>query len=410
MGQLIAAVMEAYADRPALGRRATTIVTDPAGRRSQQLLDNFETTTYRQVWADVRALASVWQHDEHMKVRPGDLVCILGFAGAGYVIADLAGQHLGAVSVPLQTNAPIPTLMGIVADTQPRCLATSIECLDDAVEIVLGGHRARQPARARVLRRTTTNSAKAFERAATRLAAAGVTTRLETMQAACQRGRSLPAPALVRAGADGGSIDDDLLHVGQHGFAQGRHARRAHVAASPGAHPMRRPLIMVNYMPMNHSFGRILVVPDAGRGWHVLFHREERSVHAVRRRRSSSARRSSTSSRASARWSISATRPNSHGPAGREARPAEVEADVRERQFGGRLMSRGLRRRADDRGTARISSSAVSTSRCPNGYGATEVMGVTMNNKVMRPPVIDWKLDRCARARLLPDRQAPSAR
>jgi fatty acid CoA ligase FadD9 len=28
----------------------------------------------------------------------------------------------------------------------------------------------------------------------------------------------------------------------------------------------------------------------------------------------------------------------------------------------------------------------------PNGYGATEVMGVTMNNKVMRPPVIDWKL------------------
>ena len=28
----------------------------------------------------------------------------------------------------------------------------------------------------------------------------------------------------------------------------------------------------------------------------------------------------------------------------------------------------------------------------PNDYGATEVMGVTMNNKVMRPPVIDWKL------------------
>jgi fatty acid CoA ligase FadD9 len=84
-------------------------VTDAAtGRRTLQLLEHSETITYRDLWVDVRALAGTWQHDAAIGIQPGDLVCILGFAGAGYVIADLAATHCGAVSVPLQTNAAIP--------------------------------------------------------------------------------------------------------------------------------------------------------------------------------------------------------------------------------------------------------------------------------------------------------------
>ena len=76
-------------------------------------------------------------------------------------------------------------------------------------------------------------------------------------------------------------------------------------------------------------------------------------------------------------------------PAG--ADPADVEADIRNRHFGGRLINAAF-------GAAPMTAELSEfIERCldvslPNGYGATEVMGVTMNNKVMRPPVIDWKL------------------
>jgi fatty acid CoA ligase FadD9 len=73
------------------------------------------------------------------------------------------------------------------------------------------------------------------------------------------------------------------------------------------------------------------------------------------------------------------------------ADPGAAEADVRERQLGGRLVAAAF-------GAAPMTPELRAfIERCldvslPNGYGATEVMGVTMDNKVMRPPVIDWKL------------------
>ena len=41
----------------------------------------------------------------------------------------------------MQDNAAIPTLTGILAKVDQKSLAASIEALDTAVEIVLGGHR-----------------------------------------------------------------------------------------------------------------------------------------------------------------------------------------------------------------------------------------------------------------------------
>src|SRR5262249_47963388 len=50
--QVVAGVMEGYADRPALGQRARELVTDPAtGRSTLKLLPRFDTRTYREVWA-----------------------------------------------------------------------------------------------------------------------------------------------------------------------------------------------------------------------------------------------------------------------------------------------------------------------------------------------------------------------
>jgi fatty acid CoA ligase FadD9 len=125
-------------------------VSDSAsGRRSQQLLDSFETLTYRELWHEVRGLASLWEHDASVRVRPGDLVCILGNGSIGFVITDLACLHVGAVSVPLQTNAPMPTLVSILRESQPRCVAASIA--STAVEM-MSRSLTRQPAGTRLRR------------------------------------------------------------------------------------------------------------------------------------------------------------------------------------------------------------------------------------------------------------------
>src|ERR1700755_1544140 len=72
-------VMNGYADRPALGERAVEFVTDAAGRTVAQLQPRFNTVTYRETWARVRALAHALAGDP---VQPGDRVATLGFISA----------------------------------------------------------------------------------------------------------------------------------------------------------------------------------------------------------------------------------------------------------------------------------------------------------------------------------------
>lgn len=79
--QVLETLVEGYADRPALGWRARALKTDPAtGRTTAQLLPRFDTITYRDLWANVRAIAAAWRRDAVNPVAPGDFVAILGFA------------------------------------------------------------------------------------------------------------------------------------------------------------------------------------------------------------------------------------------------------------------------------------------------------------------------------------------
>jgi fatty acid CoA ligase FadD9 len=133
--QVLETLVEGYADRPALGWRARPLTTDPAtGRTTVQLLPRFDTITYRDLWANVRAIATAWRRDAVNPVAPGDFVTTAGFANPEYLTVDLVCGYLGLVPVPLQHNAAASRLQPIIAEVEPRILARH------------GCRRGRQPA------------------------------------------------------------------------------------------------------------------------------------------------------------------------------------------------------------------------------------------------------------------------
>src|SRR5262245_50826955 len=81
--QVLEAIVEGYADRPALGQRARELVTDVGtGRTSVRLSPRFDTISYREFWGRVRAIATAWRHDLAHPATVGDVVATVGFASA----------------------------------------------------------------------------------------------------------------------------------------------------------------------------------------------------------------------------------------------------------------------------------------------------------------------------------------
>src|ERR1700750_1666551 len=125
--QIIQTVIDGYPDRPALGQRAVEFVTDPAtGRTSAELLPRFDPVPYRELSNRGNAVAAALTQ---YPVQPGDRVAILGFTSIDYTTVDMALLRLGAVSVPLQTSAPVAQLRPIAAETEPVALLSRVDFL-----------------------------------------------------------------------------------------------------------------------------------------------------------------------------------------------------------------------------------------------------------------------------------------
>src|ERR1700761_9377842 len=81
LGHLLETFVDGYAERPAVGERARELRTDPAtGRTTARLLAEFDTRTYRELWARVQAVAAAWSEDPDYRVAPGDFVATVGFS------------------------------------------------------------------------------------------------------------------------------------------------------------------------------------------------------------------------------------------------------------------------------------------------------------------------------------------
>src|SRR4051812_7028891 len=189
LSQIVQTVIDGYADRPALGERSVQFVTDSStGRTFAQQLPRFNTITYCELSDRVNAVSAALTQNP---VRPGDRVAILGFTSIDYTIIDMALPRLGAISVPLQTSAPVAELRPIAAETDPTVVASSVEFLDDAVELMLTGQLAERLV-VFDYHGEVDDHRDALAAATTRLARTPVV--VETLADVLARGNALPTP------------------------------------------------------------------------------------------------------------------------------------------------------------------------------------------------------------------------
>lgn len=392
LARMVATVMEAYADRPAVGERVREPVVDPAtGRTSLRLAPEFGTITYRELWARAGAVAGVWHHDAGYALEPGEFVGILGFTSVDYLTLDLACVHLGAVSVPLQSSASAANLKPIVAETEPKVLASSVELLDTAVETALASTALR---RLVVFdhHHEVDDERDKLESARHRLAEAGSPVVVDSLADVLDRGRALPAAPLFSP-ADGEDPLALLIYTsGSTGTPKGamytqRLVREVWGGLWPGVAEM--PLIGFNYMPMSHLAGRLSLLNGLTRGGIGYF--------------------AATSDLSTLFEDIALVRPTElslvprvcdmlfqryqgeldrRGPGADES---EVKAELRNEFLGGRVVRATC-------GTAPLSAEmAAFVESCldlelHDGYGSTEAGGVVIDTHVVRPPVLDYKL------------------
>ncbi|MEU2792825.1 carboxylic acid reductase [Streptomyces sp. NPDC007100] len=396
---LVATVMEGYADRPALGERATEPVTDPdTGRTTLRLLERFDTITYGELWERVGAVAAEWRHHPGHAVGRGDFVAVLGSTSAEYTVVDLACVRSGAVSVPLQAGASAGQLAPVLAQTGPRLLAVDVAHLDVALQVaadapsvgrivVLGHHPA------------STAHQETLDAARGRLAAQGRGVTLDTLASVVERGRALPPAPRSPEGTAADALSALIYTSGSTGTPKGamyteRLVTQFWIDFVPGQG--MRPSIVLNYLPMSHMMGRGVLYGTLAKGGTAHFVASSdlstlfEDLSLVRPTEFIMVPR--ISDMLFQRYQSELTRRSGAGAGGDAAgQAARVQEELRERTLGGRLLwvvnaSAPL--------SAEMTAFVESCLHVKllDGYGSTEAGIVSLDGRVVRPPVTDHQL------------------
>ncbi|MBL7493800.1 thioester reductase domain-containing protein [Frankia sp. AgB1.9] len=399
LGRILAIITAGYADRPALGERARELVVDPeTGLSTLRLLPRFDTISYRELWSRAGAIAAEWLHHPGAPLRAGDLVGVLGFTGADYTAIELACVRGGAVSVPLQSGAAASQLASILAETQPRILAVTVDLLATAVECALASPSVRRlvvfddHAEADAHR-------QAFDAARRRLAESARPAALDSLATLLARGARLPEPPASAATPDDALLATVIYTSGSTGAPKGAMYPNGLVkmAWRAGFWPSSDdlPVISYNCLPMSHVSARATLAGTLAAGGTCHF--------------------AATSDLSTLFEDIALVRPTalrlvprlcdllfqrhrgeldrrSAGAGDQAAIDAEVKKELREDLLGGRLAWIGS-------GSAPLSAEMAafieSCTQLPahDGYGSTEAGRVLVDGRVSRPPVRDYRLD-----------------
>ena len=393
LAELLRTFLQGYAERPALGTRATSVERDPVtGRTEQRLLPAFDTITYGEVWSNLTAIAAAWTGDDK-PVRAGDFVATIGFASADYLTVDLVSNYLGLVAVPLQHNSPVSRLQPIFAETEPRVLAVSAAYLDLAVECALGSPS---------VRRVTVfdydagvdSQREALEQARVRLSARSVT--VETLPDVIARGRTLPVPPGFD-GADEERLAMILYTSGSTGLPKGAMWTERMLCTlwtSDILGDIDAPVLNVNFMPLNHLGGRIALVLSFQAGGASYFVPESdlstllEDWQLVRPTQLAVVPRIVDMLFQRHQTRVERLHAEGEGPA---AADAIAKAELRDDLLGGRVLG-GFVSTAPLSAEMRTFIETCIEAPLADLYGLTELGAVASGGVIARPPVIDYKL------------------
>jgi len=395
MAEIVRTVMEGYADRPALGQRARELATDPAtGRATLKLLPRFETITYGELWARARSVAGEWRGNAEHPLRTGDFVCVLGFTSPQYATLLLSVIHLGGVLVPLQTSAPTNQHAAIIAETEPRILATGIEYVDAAVNAVLAGY---QPQRLVVFDYDIRDDDQrdSLEAARRRLAEADSAIVVDTLDDLVRRGEALPEPPLFVPSAGDDPLTALFYTSGSTGTPKGAVFTES-LSVGTWLGDTDVPAFTLSFMPMAHLVGHgYLIRALANGGTSFCSPRSDLSTlfedfSLARPTMASIVPRVCELFYHHYLGEFDRRVAKGGDP---ETVEAEVKREIREEILGGRLLSVGC-------GSASLAPETYAFMEdmlgfhIPIGYSSTEIAGgtVTVDWKVQRPPVIDYRL------------------
>ena len=387
---IIATVLDGYAERPALGQRAIEFTTDQqSGRITPRLLPHFDTVTYGELSRRIGALAAALDD-----VAAGDRVALLGFTSVDYTTIDMTLATIGAVSVPLQTSSALSALAPIVAETEPVLIASAVDHLGDAVELALttptvsriivfdarlelDDHREEVAAARNTLRQNSAN-----------------TVELTTIGDLVQRGAELP-PRTPTIATDDNPLALLIYTSGSTGAPKGAMyperlaagAWRQSFRANWGDHSSA-PSITLNFLPMSHMMGRGLLYGTLGAGGAAYFSARSdlstflEDLALVRPTQLSFVPRI---------WDTIRNEFDTILGKRADHDAAAVFAQMRTEVLGGRYVTAMT-------GSAPLSPEMTAFAEellgihLVDGYGSTEAGAVFVDGQVQRPPVSDYTL------------------
>ena len=399
MVDIVRILAQRYADRPALGQRAVKFVQDAAGRTSAQLLPAFDTITYRQLWDSAGRIASALAGHP---VQPGDRVCTLGFTSVDYTVVEVALALLGAVSVPLQTSAQRAQLISITDETEPVVIAAAVDYLPAAIELALHGS-ARPVVTSRVVvfdfRAEVDDHREALAAARAQVADAGSPVVVEPIGDVIE---SVAAQPTLGPRSD----DDDPLSLivytsGSTGTPKGA-MHLEHLVAMNWQSPARAalgrghgiPSITLNFLPLSHVGGRGMLFGVLGAGGTAYFVAKSDMSTLLE---DIALTRPTQLNLVPRVWDMLFQEYQSQVEArcadgtDRETVENQVKADLRQNLLGGRYVTVLT-------GSAPISPElgswveSFTDTHLMNSFGSTESGSVVVDGRVVRPPVIDYKL------------------
>ncbi|WP_068149583.1 carboxylic acid reductase [Rhodococcoides corynebacterioides] len=399
--RMVETVMTEYADRPAVAVRARRVVTDESGRRHAEPIEDVATLTYADLWWRAGALA------RHLvdHVSPGGALATLGFASGDYVVAELATVRLGAVALPLQTGASVDRLVDIAAEAGPTALVVDSEHLRTAAALA-----TRSDVAAVIVMNHDARVDDDLDRLAEARAAVPDGVEVVPLTDVLDRAAGADAPTvdLPTLAPDPDRLAALVYTSGSTGTPKGAMHTDALVArqwaatlldgtgpfGAPEAEP--RPVVTLDYLPMSHLAGRALVTSTLAAGGTVHFAATSdlstllEDFALARPTTVLLVPRVCDLVRSEADAAVD-RRVRETGRTADDVR-AEVHADLRERIFGGRVASAVV-------GTAPATPDAVATVSDVLGvpvhdmYGSTEAGHVLIDGVLMRPPVLEYRLE-----------------